>query len=441
MCAVRSVFVCWAGGVRVVTPLLLALLCGTSWGQPLPVDLVHLRERAEEHYFDGEYEDAKRVLSEAEKWLDSPLNKRDLIKLNFDHSMLDAFFSGFRAEVLFALGEGAKAQGALRHAREVLKNRRARYAAARMLPPLTLQYEAFLDFVAGDLLQPVPDFGLAQDPAMPEEVKNFFLRKKSSDALAAYGRAEGMLGNPQADDGTVFFHRLEGRLLTSLARCNVLKVGRPTEREVTDCEALLTRAEAAFGKGAFWQEVINQANFYRLPMTFKAVNEKAKNPSERLSLKRQFAQTINDWAEIELLRAEMTAYQEQDDAAAAEAIETAERGYDGVVGFMKSQFGQDHASVQRVQLSRARWLIALAAAPNVKPETRLSYLQDCLEDLGKMQKLSSADAVQVQALELAGTSMILAADKELRRLPPEEVVKYDARIAELKTLLVERVKK
>lgn len=407
-------------------------------GQPLPVDLLHLRERAEEHYFDGDYADAMRVLSEAEEWLDSPLNKRDLIKVNFDHSMLDVFFSAFRAEVLFALGDVEKAQGALRHAEKTLKNRRARYAAARLLPPLTLQYEAFIEFVRGDLLQPVPDFGLSQDPSMPDEVRNFFLVKKPSDALAAYGRAENVLGNPQANNGDEFFQRLEGRLLTSLARCKVLKVGRPTPNEVTDCEAMLNRAEAAFQKGVFWQQVINQASFLRLPLTFKAVNERSSNPSERLGLKRRFAQTINDWAEIQLLRAELTAYQEQG-LAAPEAIETAERGYDEVVGFMKSQFGASHASVQRVQLSRARWLIALAGAPNQNRETRFSYLQDCVADLGNMTRLTSADLVQVHALELAATSMMIAADKGLGRLAPERIAKLDARVAELKKLLAARM--
>ena len=408
-------------------------------GQPFPVDLVHLRERAEEHYFDGDYEDARRVLKEAEDWLDNPLNRRNLIKINFDHSMLDVFFSGFRAEVLFALGEVSAANGALRHAEGILKNRRKRLAAARLLPPLTLQYEAFIEFVRGDLQQPMPDFGLSQDPSIPPELRDFFLRKDARDSLAAYGRAEKVLSNPQANDGDAFFRRLEGRLLTSLARCKILKVGKPTANDVTDCESILARAEAAFAKGAFWQQVINQANFDRLPLTFKVVNERIQDPQLRLTLKRLFAQTINDWAEIQLLRAELTAYQEQDGAVAEQTIETAERSYDAVVGFMKSQFGDKHASVHRVQLSRARWLIALAGAPGVQPETKMSYLQDCVADLGNMNKLAAPDMAQVEALELAATSMMIAANKATAKLPAAQVEKLDARVVELKDKLAARL--
>jgi tetratricopeptide (TPR) repeat protein len=421
--------------------LVIGLRALSATGQELPVDLMHLRQRAEEHYFDGEYDDAKRVLQEAEEWLDSPLNRRDLIALNFDHSMLDVFFSGFRAEVLYAMGDLQKAQGALRHAEHTLKNRRNRYAAARIVPPLMLQYEAFIEFVRGDLLQPVPDFGLSKDPGIPLEVQQLFLAKKPAESLAAYGRAESILGNPHANDGGGFFQRLEGRLLTSLARCNILKVGKPSKTDVTDCEALLNRAEAAFQKGAFWQQVINQANFARLPLTFKAVNEQSQNPAQRLGLKRQFAQTINDWAEIELLRAELTAYQEQGDTFDPEAIQTAERGYDGVVGFMKAQFGDDHASAQRVQLSRARWLVALARGPEVKADTRISYLEDCLSDLGKISKLSSGDMAQVQALELAAASLMLAANKEVGHLSPEDVAKLTARVDGLKKSLAARMER
>jgi hypothetical protein len=409
-------------------------------GQDFPVDLNHLRERAEEHYFDGEYEDAKRVLAEAEKWLDSPLNRRDLIKLDFDHSVVDAIFSGFRAEVFIAMGERAKAENALRHAEKTLKNRRSRYAAVGRLPPRMLQYEAFIEFVRGDLLQPVPDFGLARNPTIPDEVRQLFLASKAANSLAAYRRAEIVLGNPLANDDSDFFRRLEGRLLTNLARGKILKVGSPTKSDVVDCAALLNRAEVAFQKGSFWQQVIHQANFERLPLTFKAVDQQTQDPTRRLGLKRQFAQTISDWAEIELLRAELSAYQEQDATARPEAIETAERGYDEVVGFMKSQFGGEHASAQRIQLSRARWILALASAPDVNPETRLSYLQDCLSDLGKIKNLPSGAMIQVQALELAASSMMLAADSGVGQLPPAEMAKLNARMEELKQILAERLR-
>jgi tetratricopeptide (TPR) repeat protein len=406
--------------------------------QDLPVDLLHVRQRAEEHYFDGEYEDAKRVLAEAEKWLDSPLNKRDLIRLNIDHSMLDVFFSAFRAEVLFAMGENVPAQGALRHAEKILRNRRNRLAAAGAVPPLMLQYEAFIEFVRGDLLQPIPDFGISEDTEMPDEVRQLFLESKPEQALAAYKRAETVLGNPAADDGGGFFQRLEGRLLTSLARCRILKVGTPTGTDVADCEALLDRAEAVFQKGAFWQQVINQQNTGRLPMTFKAVNEQT-DPSQRLGLKRRFAQTISDWVEIELLRAELTAYQEQDEAEDQEVIDTAERGYDEVVGFLKSQFGGEHACVQRAQLSRARWLVALAGGSDLKAETRVSYLQDCLSDLSNIKNVAAQRVTQLQALELAASTKMIAANEGLERLEPDQISRLKARIEELKKLLAARM--
>lgn len=420
--------------------LVAALTCPCR-GEDFPVDLNHLRERAEEHYFDGQYEDAKRVLAEAEKWLDSPLNKRDLIKLRFDHSLIDAIFSGFRAEVFIAMGERAQAENALRHAEKTLKNRRNRYAAAGMLPATMLQYEAFIEFVRGDLLQPVPDFGLAQNPMIPSEVQELFLASRAADSLAAYRRAEIVLGNPLANDGSDFFRRLEGRLLTNLARGKILKVGKPTRSDVVDCGALLNRAEVAFQKGAFWQQVIHQANFERLPLTFKAVDQQTQDPTRRLGLKRQFAQTINDWVDVQLLRAELTAHAEQDAADRSEVIETAERSYDEVVGFMKSQFGSDHASAQRIQLSRARWILALASAPDVKPETQISYLQDCLSDLSGIKNLSSGSMIQLQALELAAASMMLAADSGAGRLTPAETAKLAARTEELKHTLVEQLKK
>lgn len=435
---------CWLGTstplafspVPAAAAFMLAVAASVCHSQEMPVDLAHLRERAEEHYFDGDYESATRVLADAEKWLDSPLNKRDIARFGFDHSMLDAFFSGFRAEVLLAKGEQRKATGALRHAEKTLKNRRSRYVANGLLPPMLWQYEAFLEFVRGDLLQPIPDFGLADDPKMPAEVQQFFRsRGSASDAMASYSRAENVLGDPRAVDVGSFFRRLEGRLLTSLARCKILKAGKPSQSDVVDCEALLERAEAAFGRGDFWQRVINQAGADRLPLTFKEVNQQSPDPTMRLALKRIFAQTISDWVEVQLLRAELTAYQEQEgeaDDGGRGAIATAEQTYDRIVGFMKSQFGANHASVQRVQLSRARWLVALAKSPEEEPATRFSLLQDCLSDLGNITKVASGDIVQAHAIELAASSMMLDLDEQLGRLGPEEKQKYVTRVEELK---------
>jgi hypothetical protein len=411
-----------------------------------PVDLEHLRERTEEHFFDGDYDDAMRVLKEAEDWLDDPLNKRKVNQLGGDHSMLKALFTGFRAEVLAAQGDHKRALATVKLAAKTLQDRRDAYAKWRSLPPLLWQYEAFLEFVRADLLQPIPDFGLADDPTMPAEVQNYFRsRGDAAKAMAAYGSAEKVLSDPRARDNGDFFRRLEGRLLTSLARCKILKAGKPSESDIVDCEALLERAEAVFGSGVFWRSVIDQAGWDRLPRTFKEVQgQAAADPTRRLNLKRSFDQTINDWAGIQLLRAELTAYQEQDVAAAdgeADAIATAEQAYDRIVGFMKSQFEADHASVNRVKLSRARWLVAQARSPDAKPATRFSLLQDSIADLGGMTNLISSDVLQVQAIELAALSMMLDLDKELGRLGAEEKQKYAARVVELKSGLLARVEK
>jgi hypothetical protein len=406
-----------------------------------PVDLEHLRERTEEHFFDGDYDDAMRVLKEAEDWLDNPLNRRKVAQLGGDHSMLKALFTGFRAEVSAAQGDHKRALATVKLAAKTLQDRRDAYAKRGFLPPLLWQYGAFLEFVRADLLQPIPDFGLADDPTMPAEVQNYFRsRGDAAKAMAAYGSAEKELSDPRARDDGDFFRRLKGRNLTSLARCKILKAGKPSETDIVDCEALLERAEVEFGSGVFWQLVINQAGWDRLPRTFKEVQEQAgADPARRLNLKRSFDQTINDWAGIQLLRAELTAYQEQ--ARAAAAIASAEQAYDRIVGFMKSQFEADHASVNRVKLSRARWLVAQARSPDAKPATRFSLLQDSIADLGGMTNLISSDVLQVQAIELAALSMMLDLDKELGRLGAEEKQKYAARVVELKSGLLARVEK
>lgn len=428
----------------VVAAFALAAAASICRSGDWPVDLAHLRERTEEHFFDGDYEDAMRVLEEVDDWFDNPLNKLNVINMKGDHSMLVAFFTGFRAEVLAAKGEHRRALSAVKLAEKTLKDRRKAYAARGLLPPLLWQYEAFLEFVRGDLLQPIPDFGLADDPTMPAEVQDYFRsRGAGADAMKAYGRAEKVLGDPRTRDEGDFFRRLEGRLLTSLARCKILKAGKPSESDIVDCEALLERAEAAFGRGDFWQSVINQAGWDRLPRTFDEVNKQAADdPTRRLSLKRRFAQTINDWVEIQLLRAELTAYQEQGravQAGQAGAMATAEQAYDRIVGFMKSQFGAGHASVNRVKLSRARWLVAQARSPDAKPATRFSLLQDSISDRGGNANLVSSDVLQEQAIELAALSMLLELDKELGRLGAEEKQKYAARVVELKSGLLARV--
>ena len=401
-------------------------------------------EEAEESYFDGNYENAARLIREAEKWLDNSANRRGLAQVGQDHSVLKAMLTGLRAEILFAQGEQGRARAALRHAEAVLKNRRNVYVNRRVFPPFLWQYEAFLSFVRGDLMRPIPDFGLASDPSIPDELRQEILdRGNPSEAIGAYRNAEGIMAKPQAmEHGNPRFNRLEGRLFTSLARVKVLKAGAPGVDELSDAEAFLERAEAAFGRNPFWKTCVKQETFGAMPLAFKDINANDLDPTLRLDLKRLFSQTIHDWLGIQLLRVELAAFKEQQDFdAMEELVTTTEQHYDRIVGFVISQFRESHPRVQEARLSRGRWFLALSRNPAAPPETRFSWLQDCLLAIEGIAGLGSSDAVQKKALELAALVSIVSLDDQFKRLDGGQRETYAKRIEELQEELQSKDKR
>jgi hypothetical protein len=430
---------------RAVLPAVFAfvVLAGQSVAEVgLPVGVQMMVDVAEENYFDGDFPNAIRCIGDAEKWLNSPANKRDLARMEIDHSVTKAMLAGLRAEILFAQGEEGKARSALQLAEQTLKNRRQHYAIRGMFPEMLWHYEAFLLFVRGDLARPAPDFGLADDPRIPEEVKRRVANLgKARDSIGAYRNAEQVLGRPMArqNPNSRTACRLEGRLFTNLARLELLRPGGATPQDAIDAENSLERAEAAFARDEFWGKCIKQDQFGELPKTMKDVSDSEKDPTKRLQLKRMFSQTIQDWVAIQLTRVELSAYQEQADADAVTAlVQSTEQHYDRIVGFLKAQYSASHPRVQEVRNSRARWLLALAKRPEAALATRFSWLQDSLQELEAVKSLSVREMVQRDVVELVARSRMIELNDELKVLDDVAVASQIDRMNDLSQRLKEQ---
>ncbi|NBT36295.1 MAG: hypothetical protein EBT03_12315, partial [Betaproteobacteria bacterium] len=375
------------GLARRIVTLTMAMasfaFAGRSHAQiDLPPGVQMLVEEAEENYFDGDYANAGRLLREAETWTDDAANKLELARWGVDHSIVKVILAGLRAEIYQAQGEYGKARAALATAETTLGNRRSAYVARRIFPEVLWQYEAFLLFMRGDLMRPEPDFGLAEDTGLPADVRDFLVaRGNPSESIRAYRRAEATLGKPMARQGQDRYqsNRLEGRMFTNLAWIRVLKAGRPSKQDISDAEACLERGETAFSRNVFWQHCFQEEHFGRIPRALKDIDPSVFGTKGTLKLKRAFTQAISDWTSMELLRVEMTAYQEAGSPSADDSLSvTTEQKYDRIVGFLKSQYTATHPRVQSVRLSRARWLVVAARPTVLTPETRFSLLQDCL---------------------------------------------------------------
>lgn len=430
---------------RLVAALLLAVLqptvCVAQGGVPAEIE-VHLSE-AEEAYFDGAYDEALRRLDKVETWLGNPINQKKLATIGCDHSLVRAMVIGMRAEVLSANGERGKARAALTKAETTLRNRRTALVARKVFPPVMWQYEAFLCFVRGDLVQPLPDFGLSDEPRMPDGVKRLFLeRGDPRNAIIAYEAASEALSAPQAWDGGDAFrwNRLQGRLYTSLARATVLKAGTPTVQDVNDAAGFLERAEAAFSKNELWKQCIKQEHFGEIPHSFKDIDKCEGDLSKKLALKRKFAQTISDWVGLQLLNVELSAFQEHaDNGVVNDLVASTEQRYDRIIGFLKAQYPEAHPRVQDVRLSRARWFAAVARSSVNPRETQASLLRDCLLELEAVSPRAAGDVAQKQVVELWARFRLLDLDREEALLEAGERAAYQARILDLQSQLESQV--
>lgn len=407
-----------------------------SHGQSvLPPAVQTLVDESEESFFDGDYENASRLIAEAEKWINSAANQRDLARIGVDHSFVKSMLAGLRAQIFQAKGEMGRARGALRHAEAILYNRRSAYVKRRIFPPVMWQYEAFLQFVRGDLTRPTPDFGLSADAKLPEGVRRWLDDTgKSTESIRAYRNAEATMSRPMAQPNqrTTTANRLEGRLFVSIARVRVLKSGPPTRQDISDAESFLERAHQSYSANPFWNWFIKQESFGEIPLTFKEIDGRAGGPDGKLMVKRLFAQTIHDWLGLELLKAELTAYREMvDEEALGKAVRTTEEQYDRVIGFLKSQYRANHPTVQQVQLSRARWYLALARSAEAKRETVLSWLQDCLLELGGVKDLGAVEMSHKMIAELSTRKLLLEADDEEKFLEPDDRKAHEQRIVEI----------
>lgn len=441
--------------IRLFLPLITVTMCigqhGNCFGQALSPTAVVLLEEAEEDYYDGDLKAADRRTREAYKWVRE--NKNDIAKAGGDHPLTEAYVAAFHAEVLHALGESVMALAKLKHAEAMLKNRRNVYLQRGLRPSLLWQFEAYIYCVRGDIARPIADFGLASDGSLSKSVSEWLsVRGESSSSIRAYLIAEDIMSKPVATANAYDLYtsnRSQGRVLTSLAWARILRAGRPLPADVSDAVAFLERAETAFKKNKSWRAFIDEKADWQVPRAFKDIDKShlfqdatQQTNDERRRLKRLFSQAIYDWLQMQLLRVELSAFQEQSQPLDADSDElTTEQRYDEIVGFLKVQYGEKHPRLQRANLSRARWLLALFRSENTKVEGKPSLLRDCLRELDSVTSLGAEDMLQKRIVEFAARVGLLSMDADAGGIVGEERDLCEKRVEELRRELDEDVAK
>jgi hypothetical protein len=410
---------------------LLGVAVGQELDQVLPPTMKVLIEQAEEDFFDGDLESAERRVDEAYDWVRA--NKNQIARTGGDHTLLEAMLAGLYAEIFHASGDTAKADAKLKHAEKLLEIRKTVFIRNRLFPPFLWQFDAFIKCTRGDVNRPTPDFGLAENAELSEPARQFLLdRGDASPAIRAYKAAETAMTDPvtKAVQDRTSLNRLEGRVLTNLAWVCILKRGPPTRNDLDDAETFLDRANDAFKKNEFWNVFIEGGNFGQVPRAFKDIKRAGLKGDDARNLKRLFSQTIRDWQAMHLLKAEMTAFRER--SIDEEAVNTAEQDYDRIVGFLKTQYGDDHPRLQAVRLSRARWFLAASRSAKEKPELRQSLLKDCVGDLDKLKGLGPSDMLQKQVIELSARMEMLETPEKDGGPAGEERIACDRRVSKLR---------
>lgn len=390
-------------------------------------------EESEENYFDGDYRAATRHVEEAYKWLKN--NKRQMAMTGVDHSLVESMVAGLQAEICHAKGEYSMARGRLAHAERTLKARIPAYTTRGMFPEVLWQFQAFLNFVRGDVSRPLPDYGLADDPALPEKVRQFMVaRTDASDAVRAYQTADSILGKPMAVQGNDMYrlNRLHGRLFTNLGWVRILKRGEPTKDDVSDAKVFLERAETSFAKNEFWKQYVKNQGFDMTLVPYKEIEKLELAPERRVQVKRLFSQALQDWCSMQMLRIELTAFDElADPVLVGDLATTTEQHYDRLVSFLKAQYSATHPRLQVVRLSRGRWLLVAARIPGVAKATQVSLLRDCLHEMAAISSLAADEMLQRDIVELAAIRSARNAGGGEGGLPEPELGRLAKREAEL----------
>ena len=410
---------------RKTTPIILAvglvacLILRPASAADLPVVLKVAMEEAEEAFFDGDYEESLRRLEKAEDWVENPNNRGLLINSGIDYQLMECFIFCLRGQVGCAMGDQKEAFRDIRAAERRLKDRRTYYIKRGGNSSEMWLLEAFLSFVKGDASVPIPDFGMADDEFLNGPLaKQLESRSSPAPAIKHYEWAANILHRPYAQGGTglaeYVYERLTIRLLVAMAKIITLKQGIPSHGEIREAESYLVRAEERASQNPFYSSFI--APNARWPRSYSDFMDEAKSKAkstgagdnaslteERLLLiKRFYSHALHDWLNVQMVRAEVAAASESNEAQYGWEPQSAERSFKRLESLCQSQYkgNLDHPIYGQISLARGNCFLRLGIRNREdivtrkqkgKPEdtvltaSMLSYLRDACYEAERLQ--------------------------------------------------------